>query len=76
MAVSRYRWAQLQPAAQLVAIGYLRYLKDWMANGVNALLDPTSKLCLGRSEPVMLVNLRPDWDAIDAEIRVLQERGQ
>lgn len=53
-------------------IDYLTFLKGWMANGVTEVWSGGVRL--GRTEPVMLVNMRPDWDAMDAEIQELRTR--
>ena len=58
--------------SDLCAIDYLTFLKGWMANGVTEVWS--NEVRLGRTEPVMLVNMRPDWDAMDAEILEIQRR--
>ncbi len=49
------------------------FFKYWIANGVTEVWDALQDLRLGRSEPVMPVNMRPDWDAADTGIREAQE---
>lgn len=55
-------------------IDALTYLRGWMANGVNEIWEPEQKERLGQSSPVLLVNWRPDFDAIDQEIKALTAR--
>jgi len=62
------------PEAVRSCIDELLFCKHWMANGVTELWDSTSGTRLGRSQPVCLVNTRPDWDAMDRELAKLQER--
>ncbi len=45
------------------------FFKYWLANGVTEIWDRSRNLRLGRSEPVMPVNMRPDLDAMDQSIR-------
>ncbi len=52
------------------------FFKYWLANGVTEVWDASQDLRLGRSEPVMPVNMRPDWDAADAAIREAEELVQ
>lgn len=54
-------------AAEAV-LDFIQFERAWMANGVNDLWDSETGRRLGQSAPVMLVNCRPDWDAIDREI--------
>jgi hypothetical protein len=55
-------------------IDALRFFKGWIGNGVNEVWDPSTERRLGRSQPVMPVNMRPNFEAIDGEIRELQAR--
>lgn len=43
-----------------------------MRNGVNELWDPCTGKRLGRSAPVLLVNVMPNWDSFEREIARLQ----
>lgn len=49
------------------------FFKYWIANGVTEVWDAAQNIRLGQSEPVMPVNMRPDWDAADAAIREAEE---
>lgn len=55
-------------------IDALVYLRDSMANGVNEVWDTSRSSRLGRSQPVILVNMRPDWDGLDKEIADSEKR--
>lgn len=59
-----------------VALDFIRFERAWMANGINGLWDCKVGVRLGQSAPVMLVNCRPDWDAIDREIEELKNEIQ
>lgn len=60
-------------AAARAGADLFRYLKRWMSNGETEVLDEASGAVLGRSQPTLLENVLPDWEAIDQRIAGLDE---
>lgn len=58
--------------AARMGIDYLKFLQGWLANGVAEVWHEGERL--GRSEPAMPVNMRPDWGALDRQVEELKKR--
>lgn len=53
-----------------------KFIKYWIGNGIIEIWDKEQDTRLGQAEPVMLVNMMPNWDAMDAAIRDAEEQVQ
>jgi len=58
--------------AARVMLDFVKFERAWIANGVNELWDAEKGQRLGQSAPVVLVNCRPDWRAIDKNVAALE----